>query len=121
MAVDLQNGKKDHYTRYLVYKPHTNINNKVELDNNLVGYLFAKDVTGYDTEGNIYGKFQKDEMRATIETTDRITIEDDSLIYALAEKKWYRVEKTSPNSVNKTQRYSSRPSNVTTINIVREA
>lgn len=120
MGVDLQHGKKDHYTRYLIYSPDTNIKNKVELDKNLVGYLFAKDITGYDAEGNIIGKFQQDEVRATIHTTDRVEIEPDSLLFAIAEERWYRVEKSSPNSVNETQRYSSRPSNETTINVVRE-
>lgn len=120
MGVDLRKGKQDYYTRYLVYRPNTDPRDKLTLDKNRIGKLHAKDVTAYNTAANVLGgRFQRENTQATIETMDKIEIGVDYLLYALAERKWYKVESVAPNSMNETQRWSSRPSNITTIVIGR--
>lgn len=120
MGVDIRKGKKDYYTRYRVYRPETNISDKLVIDRDLIGILHAKDISAYNTGANVVGgKFQRDETRATIETLDRIEIGVDYFLYAIAEQRWYRVESVAPNSHNETQRWSARPVNTTAIVIVR--
>lgn len=120
MGVDIRKGKQDYYTRYRVYRANADITDKLVIDKDCIGILHAKDITAYNTNADaLGGKFQRDTTRATIETMDRIEIGVDYFLFAIAEQCWYRVESVAPNSHNETQRWSARPVNTTTINIVR--
>ena len=120
MGIDLRVGKKDHYTRYKVYSNNTDIRDSIQFEKGCLGILHAKDITGYNTTSNVIGgNYLRNTQEATIETTDKIEIKNNYFLYALAEKKWYKVVSYSPNSHNPSQRYSARPILTTQIVITR--
>lgn len=122
MGVDLRVGKNDCYTRYKVYPECSKSLNIQERNKHLLGVLHAKDITDYTNSGDVLGNsFQINNVRATLETRDRIKIKVDYLLYAIAEKKWYRVVSVAQNSYNPSQRWSSRPINVTHIQVISES
>lgn len=120
MSVDIRVGKKDHFTRYKVYAADADIRNATTINKYFLGILHAKDVSSYNTNASvIVNKFQREEVNATIETSDRMEIKPDYFLYCLPERQWYSVVSVAPNSHNETQRWSSRPVNTTTIVISR--
>ena len=125
MAVDKRVGRKDYFTKYCIFKHKVDSNTLtdiLEIDkDNFVGRFYAKDISAYDNTANQIGNHQVATTQATIETQDVIDLRANDFIFCVPERQWYKVVSVSPNSVNKTQRYSRRPVNVTTIVIRRGA
>lgn len=120
MGVDSRVGIKDYHTRYRLYDYNVDKDDESSIDKNFLGVLHCKDVTSYIKQGEVFAnKFQFDNVRATLETLDKMDIKVDYLLYAVAENQWYRIVSVDIRSINKSQRFSSRPINVTRIGIVR--
>lgn len=120
MGTDIRVGRRDYNVRYKVF-PKLEKGQRVVDQSQLLGVLHAKDITPYSVNGDVIGNsYEVGNVRATIETTDRVNIEKDFMLFAIAEGKWYRVENYSQESFNPSQRWSARPIITTRINIVRE-
>ena len=110
MGVDRRVGKMGCNNRYQVFKPNTDVRNASVIKNECVGILHAKDGSAYDTSNQQFvNSFERENTRATLISYDSIKIGTDYLLYSIKSKEWFRVESVSENSVNISERWSSRP------------
>lgn len=112
MAVDLRQGKKDHFVRYKIFPRDYTITNAIVSISDCIGIFYAKDVAGYTSNLSTFNnRFARDTTRGIIETYDMIPpLESGTVLYNTQYKTWWVVENYVEASVNETEQNSTRPS-----------
>jgi hypothetical protein len=118
MGIDRRVGIRGHNVRYLVFGQRVDIVDHLAINNNALGMIFAKDITpSQNTNETIGNSFMKKAKRITIETYSQIEISNDYYLFNLVNRQWYRINKYTEETIDKTERYNSRPLTKMTIDL----